>query len=664
MSRVSRRVPVGAEVQPDGSTHFRVWAPRPRDVRLVIEDSAAGDKEITLEPEDSGYFSARVPQVGAGSRYRYRLDGRAFPDPASRFQPDGPSGASQVIDPTEYRWRDASWRGITLRGQVLYELHVGTFTRQGTWSAAIERLPEVKDTGITTIEVMPVAEFEGRFGWGYDGVFPYAPTRLYGRPDDFRAFVDSAHEIGLGVILDVVYNHFGPAGCVHREYAEAYFTRRYENDWGEALNFDGPDAGPVRDYFVANAGYWIDEFHLDGLRLDAVHSICDRSTDHIVAAVSRRAREAAGGRSVLIIAENERQETSLLRAEHERGGIDAAWNDDFHHSAVVALTGRREAYYSDHRGTPQEFISAAKYGYLFQGQRYAWQNQPRGARTDGIPPAALVTFIENHDQIANSGYGLRLHQRAAPGRYRAVTALSLLLPSTPMLFQGQEFGASSPFLYFADHEGELAEAVQKGRAEFMAQFPSLKGPDARAKFPVPHDPATFERCKLRWEERPEQVQHRLLCADLLALRRDEEAFRQQQPGAVDGAVLADETFVLRYITPRPADERLLVVNLGADLVAGSFAEPLTAPPLNCEWRTRWSSEDVRYGGMGVHDLVTASGWRVPGYSTTVLAPARRSAGREGGPARRSGECGGGLARQSAERDGEPMEKQDGGTRTN
>jgi maltooligosyltrehalose trehalohydrolase len=430
LSRANRRLSVGADVQADGSTHFRVWAPRPRKIRLVIEDPVGGEREVFLDRESDGFVSARVSDVGVGTRYRYRLDSRLFADPASRFQPEGPFGPSEVVDPTAYQWKDRSWRGITLRGQVLYELHIGTFTPEGTWHAAVERLGDLARLGVTTVEVMPVAEFPGRFGWGYDGVFPYAPTRLYGTPDDFRAFVDAAHRLGLGVILDVVYNHLGPSGCVHREFAPAYFTRRYENEWGEALNFDGPDAAPVRDYFVANAAYWIDEFHLDGLRLDAVHSIHDRSPESIVVAVTRRVREAAGGRSVVVIAEDERQDTTLLRGRYQNNvGLDAAWNDDFHHSIVVALTGRREAYYSDHYGTPQELISAAKYGYLFQGQRYAWQQQPRGGRSDGLPPEAFVTFIENHDQVANSGLGARLHQRGDPNRYRAVVALLLLMPS-------------------------------------------------------------------------------------------------------------------------------------------------------------------------------------------------------------------------------------------
>jgi maltooligosyltrehalose trehalohydrolase len=624
LSRVARRLPVGADVQADGSTHFRVWAPRPRDVRLVIEDPAGGEREILLDRESDGFFSARVAGVGAGTRYRYRLDGGLFADPASRFQPDGPFGPSAVVDPTAYRWNDGSWRGITLRGQVLYELHIGTFTPDGSWRAAIERLGDLARLGVTTVEVMPVAEFPGRFGWGYDGVFPYAPTRLYGSPDDFRAFADAAHCLGLGVILDVVYNHLGPSGCVHREFAPAYFTRQYDNDWGEALNFDGPDAGPVRDYFIANAGYWIDEFHLDGLRLDATHSIHDRSAESIVAACARRSREAARGRNVVVIAENERQDTTLLHARYESGGgLDAMWNDDFHHSMVVALTGRREAYYSDHAGTPQELISAVKYGYLFQGQRYAWQKQPRGRRADGLPPEAFVTFIENHDQVANSGLGARMHQRAAPGRYRALTALFLLMPSTPMLFQGQEFGSTRPFLYFADHDGDLAEAVRSGRVAFLAQFPSLASPDAQAQLPVPHEPTTFEQCKLRWEEWHTHAEHRRLYEDVLAIRREDEGFRQQRAGAVDGAVLEPGAFVLRFATLSREDERLLVLNLGADLVTGSFAEPLVAPPSGCGWRTRWSSEHVRYGGTGAYDIVTEDGWRIPGQSAIVLAPARR-----------------------------------------
>jgi maltooligosyltrehalose trehalohydrolase len=620
MSRISRRLAIGADVQPDGSTHFRVWAPRPRDIRLVIEEGSAPGVEVALTPEGDGYFSARVPDVGAGARYRYRLDGELLADPASRFQPEGPFGPSHVVDPAQYAWKDRSWRGVTLEGQVFYELHLGTFTPEGTWAAAATRLPDVKAIGITTVEVMPVSEFPGRFGWGYDGVFPYAPCRIYGTPDDFRSFVDRAHQIGLGVILDVVYNHLGPAGCVHRQFAEHYFSNTYDNEWGDALNFDGPHSGPVREHFVQNAAHWVDEYHLDGLRLDAIQGIHDRSPEHIVATISTHARQAAGARSIVIVVENERQESVALHPTTEGGyGADAAWNDDFHHSAYVVLTGRSEAYFSDHRGAPQEFISCAKYGYLFQGQRYAWQRQPRGTRSDGVPPAAFVTFIENHDQVANTGDGSRIHTCSSPGTYRAMTALFLLLPGTPLLFQGQEFGASSPFLYFADHEGELAEAVHRGRVEFMGQFPSCASPEGQARVPVPHDPSVFERCKLRWTERDLHATHVRLHQDLLAMRREDGAFARQQPGAVDGAVLGAEAFVLRFGSPVPDEERLLVVNFGADLVAGAFPEPLIAPPSGHAWQTRWSSEDPRYGGIGAPAIVSDVGWHVPGRSATVLA---------------------------------------------
>jgi maltooligosyltrehalose trehalohydrolase len=625
MSRISRRLAIGADAQPDGSTHFRVWAPRPRDIRLVIEGKSGPTLDVPLESSGDGYFSALVPGVGAGDRYRFRLDGTLLADPASRFQPDGPFGPSEVVDPAAYPWKDRSWRGVSMPGQVLYELHLGTFTPEGTWHAAAGRLRDVKAVGVTTIEVMPVAEFPGRFGWGYDGVFLYAPAHEYGTPDDMRAFVDCAHEIGLGVILDVVYNHLGPSGCVHREFDEHYFTHRYDNEWGDAINFEGPEAAGAREHFTQNAAYWIDEYHLDGLRLDAIQGIHDRSPEHILAAISTSARQAARGRSIILVAENERQESFAMHATTDGGyGIDAAWNDDFHHSAYVVLTGRREAYFSDHKGAPQEFISAAKYGYLFQGQRYDWQKQARGSRSDrGVPPASFVNYIENHDQLANTGDGSRLHAYSAPGRYRAMTALFLLMPGTPMLFQGQEFGASSPFLYFADHEGELAEAVYRGRSEFLRQFPSFASPEAQAAVPVPHDRATFERCKLRWTERDLHVAHVRLHQDLLAIRRDDAAFSRQEPGAVDGAVLATEAFVLRFGAPSAGEERLLVVNFGSDLVAGSFPEPLVAPPPGHDWRRRWSSEHPRYGGAGPLDVVTADGWGIPGFSATVLAPQLR-----------------------------------------
>ncbi|HEY6361949.1 MAG TPA: malto-oligosyltrehalose trehalohydrolase [Vicinamibacterales bacterium] len=629
MSHVCRRLPVGAEVQPDGGTHFRVWAPAARELTLRV-CARNGVRDVGLEGEPQGYHSALVAEARAGDRYWFRLDGDELADPASRFQPEGPFGPSEIVDPRCFRWTDSAWSGIRLRGQVLYEMHVGTFTSDGTWRSAMEKLPRLAELGITTIEVMPVAEFPGRFGWGYDGVFPYAPTRLYGSPDDLRAFIDRAHSHRLGVVLDVVYNHLGPDGSVFSRFAKSYFTKRYDNEWGDALNFDGPDSAPVREYFVSNGAYWIDEFHFDGLRLDATQSIHDRSPEHIIAAITAKARAAAQPRTIVMVTENEPQNVRMLQRVEEGGyGLDAAWNDDFHHSAWVALTGRAEAYYADHRGVPQEFVSAAKYGYLFQGQWYGWQKQSRGTDARGIEPAAFVNFIENHDQLANSGNGSRLLQRTAPGRYRAMTTLLLLMPGTPMLFQGQEFGATTPFLYFADHNPELARGVEKGRVEFMAQFQSMSSPGMPRHVPPPHDPATFERSRLNWNEWQAHVEVRRLHSDLLSLRRIDRAFSQQARGAVDGAVIAPDAFVLRYATREARDERLLVVNLGRDLAASSFAEPLVAPPQGYAWRLGWSSEAPEYGGSGTPDVLHA-GWRLPGHAALVLKPERTDVAHRAG----------------------------------
>jgi maltooligosyltrehalose trehalohydrolase len=628
MSPSARRLPIGAELQTDGSAHFRVWAPDPKRIALVVERGTDDREEVELTQEPDGYYSASVRDVTDGTRYWYRVDGDLVPDPASRYQPDGPFGPSQVIDPTRYAWQDGAWRGVSADRRVIYELHVGTFTTDGTWRAAMDRLPALADVGVTVIEVMPVSEFPGRFGWGYDGVFPYAPTRLYGHPDDFRAFVDRAHQLGLAVILDVVYNHLGPDGCVFARYAKRYFTTRYENEWGEALNFDASDAAPAREYWCHNGGYWIDEFHLDGLRLDATQSIHDPSGEHILAAIASRVHQAAKGRPVFLVAENEPQNVRMVRPIEAGGyGLDALWNDDFHHSAVVALTGRTEAYYSDHTGVPQEFVSAAKYGYLFQGQRYRWQKQPRGTCTRGLPRTTFVNFIENHDQVANSSDGLRLRRRTSPGRYRAMVALMLLMPGTPMLFQGQEFGAGTPFFYFADHKPELAAGVRKGRAEFLAQFVSAATPEVQRRLAMPDDEQTFVRSRLDWSEAERSPSWRRLFTDLLAIRSSENAFAPSRPQNVDGAVLADEAFVLRYFMTDPGDDRLLLVNLGPDLIRGSFAEPLLAPPDGHQWQMQWCSESPEYEGGGAPAPVGADGWHIVAHSASVLRPEEVDGGK-------------------------------------
>jgi maltooligosyltrehalose trehalohydrolase len=503
---------------------------------------------------------------------------------------------------------------------VIYEMHIGTFTPEGTWEAAARELPELADLGVTLLEVMPIAEFAGRFGWGYDGVDLFAPTRLYGEPDDFRRFVNRAHEVGIGVILDVVYNHFGPDGCYVKQFSERYFSDEKSTDWGEAINFGGPGAEPVREFFIANAGYWIDEFHLDGLRLDATQDIHDTSDEHILAALISHAREVASPRSIVVVAENEPQSTRLVRSP-ERGGYggDALWNDDFHHSAIVALTGHNEAYFTDYLGSPQEFISALRWGYLYQGQRYEWQKKRRGTPALDLPASAFVIFIQNHDQVANSARGERVHRLTDPGSYRALTALMLLGPGTPMLFQGQEFAASTPFLYFADHEPDLAERVYRGRKEFLRQFPSLAVPEIQRRIDHPADPKTFERSRLDFAERelhaPVYDMHR----ELLRLRREDPVFRAQRADRMHGAVLAPEAFLLRFFG-NDGDDRLLIVNLGRDLRLSPAPEPLLAPPDDRRWTLLWSSEDPDYGGSGTPDPDTDEGWRIPGHAALVLGP--------------------------------------------
>lgn len=626
MKDVKRRLPVGAEPG-EGGTHFRVWAPRPKSIELVVEGST-----VPLERDAEGYASAFVEQVTSGARYHFRLEGRdyIYPDPASRSQPDGPHGRSMVIDPRGYRWSDAGWKGPALTRNVIYELHVGTFTSEGTFTGVIPHLERLARLGVTVLEIMPVAEFPGRFGWGYDGVDLWAPSRLYGSPDDLRALVDAAHAAGLAIILDVVYNHLGPDGNYLAQFSSDYFTDRYPNEWGEAINFDGPGSRPVREFFIANAAHWISEYHFDGLRVDATQQIFDCSEPHVLAEISDAVRRAAGERQTLLVAENEPQDVRTILPSEEGGhGLDLVWNDDFHHAAIVALTGRNDAYYTDYLGKPQEFVSAAKWGFLYQGQWYLWQKKRRGTVSLDQPAFRYVWFLENHDQVANSGRGERLQRLTDPGSYRAMTALLLLGPATPMLFQGQEFGSSAPFLYFADHEPELAEKVSDGRREFLTQFRALAAREMRHELPSPHDPSTFERCRLDHSELEGNREVTDLYADLLDLRRTDPTFLTQERSRIDGAVLASDCFLLRHLREEPDEERLLIVNLGREMQFRPMPEPLMAPPAGHRWEILWSSESPAYGGSGTPE-VREREWRIPGRACVVFGSVvRRSEGAKG-----------------------------------
>jgi maltooligosyltrehalose trehalohydrolase len=512
---------------------------------------------------------------------------------------------------------------VKIEGQIIYEMHIGTFTKEGTWQAATEQLQELADAGISVLEIMPIADFPGRFGWGYDGVNLFAPTWLYGRPDDFKAFVDHAHGIGLAVILDVVYNHFGPDGNFMESFSPDYFNKKIRTDWGHSINFDGPNSGPVREFYLTNVAFWVEEYHLDGLRLDATQDVHDNSKKHILEEIAACAREAAKGRNIIVIAENEPQKSTLVRSTNSGGyGLDALWNDDFHHAAIVALTGRNEAYYSDYNGNPQEFISAIKYGYLYQGQWYLWQNTRRGTFGLDIVPAAFIAFIQNHDQVANTARGERPNLLAPRGKYNALTALLLLGPNTPMLFQGQEFGATTPFLYFSDHKTELSKIIKEGRSKFLAQFRSLALPEVQPVFRDPGNPSTFEASKLDFSERQRNSKVYALHKDLMALRRKDPVFSQQRRGAVDGAVIGPNAFVLRFFGGEHGD-RLLLINLGRDLHVNPAPEPLLAPLPDSRWSVIWSSEHPDYGGYGTYPPDTSDNWRIPGYSAVALAPEER-----------------------------------------
>lgn len=596
-----------------------MWAPKSGSVRVLLETGNEGSPPQTeLAAEPNGYFSGIVKEAIAGMLYRYELESGVYPDPASRFQPQGPHGPSQIVDPGAFQWTDQRWPGVKRSGQVIYEMHIGTFTQSGTWEEAQAELDELAALGITVIEVMPVAEFPGRFGWGYDGVDLFAPTRLYGQPDQFRRFVNRAHEVGIGVILDVVYNHFGPDGNFLKNFSDHYFTTRYKNEWGEPINFDDEHATPVREFFSANAAYWIDEFHLDGLRLDATQQIFDGSAKNIQAELATRVRQAARGRSTLIVAENEPQQATLVRPSSLGGyGLDALWNDDFHHAAVVALTGRAEAYYSDYLGTPQEFIGSIKHGFIYQGQFSRWQNKPRGSWSFDLAPDQFVNYLQNHDQIANSLAGVRLHQLSSPGAFRAMTTLLLLGPATPMIFQGQEFGASTPFLYFADHNADLSPLVARGRKTFLSQFASIGDPETGQYLHSPHTEDTFTRCRLDFSERKKNAKIYELYRDLLRLRHQDPVFSRPQAGGVDGAILGPSSFVLRFFGTDFQD-RLLFINLGTDLMVTPVAEPLLAPRPGAVWQLLWSSESPRYGGSGTGPVITERGWHICGQAAYVF----------------------------------------------
>ena len=613
---MARIYPVGAEMVSATEAHVRVWAPDRAAVTLVIDGRTVG-----LHADAGGYHACQVV-ARPGSRYGFRFEGddKTYPDPASRSQPDGPHGLSAIVDTTAHAWQDAAWPGVSLPGQVLYELHVGTFTPEGTWRAAEAHLARLRDVGVTVIQMMPVAEFDGSFGWGYDGVQWFAPFHGYGTPADLQHFVDAAHGVGLAVILDVVYNHLGPSGNYLPAFSRWYNSHTYANEWGEALNFDGARCEGLRELVVSNGVYWVREFHVDGFRIDAAQQIYDASPEHALAALTRAARDAAAPRQIIVVAEHEPQHARLMRPAGEGGyGLDGVFNEDFHHSTRVALTGTHEAYTSDYRGTAREWLAAALHGFLFQGQYYPWQRAIRGAPALDRPAHEFIAFIENHDQVANAAVGRRLTGMASPPAWRAMSALLLLGPWTPLLFQGQEWGSSTPFAYFCDHEPGLQAAVFRGRQAFLSQFSRLSAVfEGDTADDVVGRPA-FEACRLDHGFDPFADPAWRMYRDLTTLRREDAALGQRAQ-RLTGSTLDEHTLLLRFIGRAAHEDRLLIVNLDRDIDIACMPDPLVAPPELFEWSVLWCSEDRAYGGVGIAGNCPPAKLVATGQATTVFRP--------------------------------------------
>ncbi|MBR0664774.1 malto-oligosyltrehalose trehalohydrolase [Roseomonas hellenica] len=602
MTTRAHRMPFGAEILPDGCVRFRLWAPPHAEIGLELD----GADPVRMQPAGEGWHELVTRQARAGTRYRFVLPGGLrVPDPASRYQPEDVHGPSEVVDPATHVWRDTSWTGRPWEEAVVYELHVGAFTAEGTFAAVISKLDHLVALGVTAIQLMPVSDFPGRRNWGYDGVLPYAPDGSYGRPDDLKALVGAAHARGLMVLLDVVYNHFGPEGAYLHAIAPQSFTDRHKTPWGAAINTDAVGAGPVREYLVHNALYWIEEFHLDGLRLDAVHAILDDGPKHLLEELAERVRASAPGRQVHLILENEENEAHrLVRAYGHPRWYTAQWNDDVHHVLHTAASGETQGYYADYHGDTEKLGRALGEGFAFQGELMPFRGHPRGEPSAHLPPSAFVAFIQNHDQVGNRAFGDRLTAFAAAEAVRAVAAVYLLLPQVPMLFMGEEWAAAQPFPFFCDFGPDLAEAVRKGRREEFARFPEFHDPATREHIPDPTAPETFVAAKLRWDD-IQQPGH----GDWLAWYRAILAMRQAELVPLIARigcggrheVVGDSAVVLRWPLNDGASALVLAANLSNMSVQGF--PPAAGHILWCEgkvaeggafgpWTVRWSVEGV------------------------------------------------------------------------
>jgi malto-oligosyltrehalose trehalohydrolase len=519
-------MPFGAELRADGGVRFRFYAPAAQKVALVLEPSDGESPAVlTMSAAGDGFYELVTDAAGAGSRYRYRIgDSLQVPDPASRSNPEDPEGASEVVDPAAYEWGDDAWTGRSWHDTVLYELHVGTFTPRGTFAAAMERLPYLASLGVTAVEIMPISDFPGRRGWGYDGVLPFAPDASYGRPDDLKRLIDAAHALGLMVFLDVVYNHFGPEGNYLHAYAPTFFTERHHTPWGAAINFDGPGNRAVREFFVHNTLYWLEEYRFDGLRYDAVNRIVDTSKPHILEEIAAAAHAGPGRtRTIHLVLENDDNAVRYLHPMEPKL-YRAQWNDDAHHAMHAIATGEGDGYYTDYVPKPVEHLARClAEGFDYQGRPSPFRDgRRRGEPSASSPPLAFVNFLQNHDQVGNRAFGERITALAAPEAVRCLTAILLLAPQVPMLFMGQEYAASTPFQFFCHFGPDLGAAVARGRRAEFAHFAGFASGADLARIPDPNDEATFRRSQLDWSEL-DQAEHAVWLEDhrkLLALRQE------------------------------------------------------------------------------------------------------------------------------------------------
>jgi maltooligosyltrehalose trehalohydrolase len=585
--RTQSHHPVFGAVPRSDGVRFRLWAPDARAVRLRLRRADGSERTIELARGDRGLWASTVEEATAGDRYAYVVDDvDPRPDPASRFQPDGVHGWSEIVDPAAYRWADAGWAGLDPRHAVIYELHVGAFTPAGTFRAAIEKLPHLRDLGVTAIELMPLADFAGRRNWGYDGVALFAPSRAYGRPDDLRALVDAAHRAGLAVLVDVVYNHLGPEGAYLPALSPRFLTTKHETPWGAAVNLDDEGSDSVRRLIVDNALHWIHEYHADGLRLDATHALVDNSPRHIVAEVVA-AVHAATDPPPLVFAEDHRNLARMVEPA-ARGGwdLDGVWADDFHHVVRRMIGGGGHGYFVDYRGDAPELADTLRRGWLYTGQQSTHHNAPRGTDPSGVAMRRAVICVENHDQVGNRARGDRPEHSADPAAWRAAVTVLLTAPMTPLLFMGQEWAASSPFLFFTDFGDEIGLKVVAGRRREFEAFPEFAAPDAAERIPDPQADDTFEASRLRWDELGEPAHAAVLALhrELLRLRREHPSL--QSSDARECAAHAIDADTIAFRRDAPGDASMLVVARlrGSGTVA--------VPPLaGSAWTTLLTTED-------------------------------------------------------------------------